>query len=286
MKLISAKQASPLSLVLAVGFIIPFYASSQVGTRNPIQVIDGTSAPRAHVRNDDVLLARTVWQRIDVREKMNRHLAFPQANSQHRKALFDYITEALLGEQQFLAYSAGVFGDNDMFDTPLSKSEVADILFSTDTIYTPSPYADSMMRVILEHQIQAKDIIAYEIKEQWFIDKQRSVMDVRIIGICPVQAVFDENTGSFRGFKRLFWIYYPDARHAFASWPVYDHHNDTQFISYDALFTARKFHAHIIKVSNVHNRSLAEYLKPIDALLTGQSERENLRNLELDLWNY
>ena len=31
-----------------------------------------------------------------------------------------------------------------------------------------------------------RDIIQYEIKEDWFFDKQRSVLDVRIIGISPI----------------------------------------------------------------------------------------------------
>ena len=35
-------------------------------------------------------------------------------------------------------------------------------------------------------QYDCQRYIQYEIKEDWFFDKQRSVLDVRIIGIAPV----------------------------------------------------------------------------------------------------
>ena len=34
---------------------------------------------------------------------------------------------------------------------------------------------------------QSKDIVQYRIKEDWFLDKQRSVLDVRIIAVAPVR---------------------------------------------------------------------------------------------------
>ena len=33
------------------------------------------------------------------------------------------------------------------------------------------------------------------IKEEWFFDKHRSTMDVRIIGMCPVRTYIDKSTG-------------------------------------------------------------------------------------------
>ena len=37
-------------------------------------------------------------------------------------------------------------------------------------------------------------IRGYMIKEDWFFDRQRSVMDVRILGICPMTATVNKNT--------------------------------------------------------------------------------------------
>src|SRR5690554_7480242 len=39
----------------------------------------------------------------------------------------------------------------------------------------------------------SKDIIQYRLKEDWFFDKQRSVLNVRILGIAPVRYDKDNN---------------------------------------------------------------------------------------------
>ena len=52
----------------------------------------------------------------------------------------------------------------------------------------------------------SRDIIRYEIKEDWFFDKQRSVMDVRIIGISPVVYFRNEETGDIMGTKRFILV--------------------------------------------------------------------------------
>lgn len=75
----------------------------------------------------------------------------------------------------------------------------------------------------------------YKIKEDWFFDKERSVLDVRIIGICPVIYAKDQN-GNITGFKELFWLYFPECRYVFQNFFVQSRHNDSQRISFDDLF--------------------------------------------------
>ena len=97
---------------------------------------------------------------------------------------------------------------------------------------------------------EPKDIIRYDIKEDWFFDKQRSMLDVRIIGICPV--VYNENsiTGAINGVKPLFWLYFPECRFVFQNFFVYNPENDAQRMSFDDLFWKRDFSSYIIKESN------------------------------------
>ena len=40
--------------------------------------------------------------------------------------------------------------------------------------------------------------------------------------------VTDELTGEFRGLKRLFWIYYPEARYVFVKSEVFNRANDVE----------------------------------------------------------
>jgi len=64
------------------------------------------------------------------------------------------------------------------------------------------------------------------IKEDWFFDKHRSMLDVRILGICPIVEDYDEK-GDFRAFKPLFWIYFPEARNIFAKAEVFNRMNSS-----------------------------------------------------------
>ena len=59
---------------------------------------------------------------------------------------------------------------------------------------------------------ESKDIVQYKLKEDWFFDKERSVMDVRIIGIAPVKYVRENNdpNGVITGTKEMFWLYFPE----------------------------------------------------------------------------
>ena len=55
---------------------------------------------------------------------------------------------------------------------------------------------------------------SFLLKELWFFDKQRSVMEVRIIGISPIRIYYrEEDTDQEKPLqKKTFWIYYPEAR--------------------------------------------------------------------------
>ena len=91
------------------------------------------------------------------------------------------------------------------------------------------------------NEFTARDIIRYEIKEDCFFDKQRSVMDRRIIGISPVIYYTDPETGDIMGLKNLFWLYFPECRYIFQNHKVYNSHNDAMSMSFDDLFWKREF---------------------------------------------
>ena len=77
-----------------------------------------------------------------------------------------------------------------------------------------------------------------EDKEEWFFDKQRSVMDVRIIAIAPLQEDRDEVTGELLGgFSPLFWVHFPEARKILINAEVFNLvKNDAERRTYDDIF--------------------------------------------------
>lgn len=133
--------------------------------------------------------------------------------------------------------------------------------------------------------ITSKDIVQYRLKEDWFFDKERSVLDVRILGISPVVYDKDEN-GQVLGMRELFWLYFPQCRLSFNNYFVYNPKNDAQWMSFDDLFWKRQFSSTIYKSSNTFDRKIESYRSGIDALMESDKITEEIRNLEHDVWHF
>lgn len=131
----------------------------------------------------------------------------------------------------------------------------------------------------------SKEIVQYRLKEDWFFDKERSVLDVRILGICPVVYKYT-NSGEIEGLRELFWLYFPHCRFVFNNYFVYNTKNDAQWMSFDDLFWKRQFSSTIYKQSNVFDRKIESYKAGVDALMESEKITEEIRLLEHDVWNF
>ena len=123
------------------------------------------------------------------------------------------------------------------------------------------------------------------IKEEWFFDNQRSVMNVRIIGLCLVQEKFDE-MGEYKGEKPLIWLYFPELRIPMSSTAMFNSRNPSAIITYDHLFMKRRFSSYVYKESNVFNRGIASYKTGVDLLLESKDIEHEIFEFEQDLWEY
>ena len=132
-------------------------------------------------------------------------------------------------------------------------------------------------------RIRPKDVVAYEIKSDWYFDKQRGEMKNRIIGLSPV--VKNPQSGDI---YNLFWVWFPDARYALATHVAFNSNNDVQRLTFDQIFHIRYFNSTIFREDNVYDRAIKDYKRnnPMDQLLEGQRIKEDLRNYEHDLWEY
>jgi len=136
----------------------------------------------------------------------------------------------------------------------------------------------------------SKDIVQYKIKEDWFFDKERSVLDVRILAIAPVVYEIETNptTGqkSIKGLKDLFWLYFPHCRFVLNNYFVYNDKNDAQWMSFDDVFWKRRFSSTIYKSSNVYDRKVDSYRTGVDALMESEKIKEEIRTIEHDVWSF
>ena len=235
------------------------------------------------VREADMVWAKRVWRVVDLREKMNQAFYYPEVPHNDLKSLTDVILYALK-EGTITAYDAS--STTDEFTMPLRYQEIMGRLERSDsaTIQRPYPPYD-WFDTIYTVTFNPSDVKRFRIKEDWFFDKQRSVMEVRILGICPVRDNFDEN-GIFRAYDPLFWIYFPEARPVFAKSEVFNRHNSVARLSYDDVFWKRMFSSYIYKEDNVYDRRIADYATGVDALMEAERVKNDLFMFENNLWEF
>jgi gliding motility associated protien GldN len=256
------------------------------GIYQPEHTLERRVIPYSPLREADVMWLKRVWRRIDLREKINHPFYFPEKPEQGRKSLFDVIKESILNDGTLTAYDPGPLGDDDMFTKRMTPDEVRSLLSKVDTVYSENLLTGEMEQQLVPMDVKSTDVKWYEIKEEWFFDRQRSVMEVRIIGISPMLAKKDELTGEFRGLKKLFWIYYPEARYVFVKAEVFNRGNDVERRTYEDIFWKRQFGSYIVKKSNVYNRTIDQYKKGLDALLEAEELKKEIFEMEHDLWSY
>ena len=242
--------------------------------------------PLAHLREADVMWSKKIWRVIDLDEKMNLPFRYPANKSMAgRASLIDVVMDAV-EEGTLTAYSS----IDDEFTLYLTKEEIEKVggagVDSTQITDDEPPY---MTRdTVIKRDFSRDKVISYRVKEVWFFDKQRSVLESRLVGIAPLMYAEDDQGNIREGNIKipLFWIYYPEARNLLVNAEVYNRGNDAERRTYDDIFQKRMFSSYIFKESNVFDRRIEEYKTGIDALLEAERIKHDIINLEHDLWEF
>ena len=277
--------------------------------------------PYEFVREADMVWSKRIWRAIDLREKINIPLYYPfddhsedrgwTKNATRWSLWTVFATHILNGDLTlYRTENPNDFQqrDGDSFKYPLApppgKNYYTDSLFGHDLFYRlgkdgvesdvalANSYGEDSLDMmgnpvyppVDKMWYNSTDIVQYRLKEDWFFDKERSVLDVRIMGISPV--VYDKNqNGAITGFKELFWLYFPACRFVMNNYFVYNDKNDSQWMSFDDLFWKRQFNSTIIKQSNTYDRTVETYKMGVDALMESNRITEEIRIIEHDVWS-
>ena len=288
-------------------------ASAQVldGAYMRENTVERTFVPYQNIREADAMYSKKILRVVEMREKQNHSLYFPitrmtypagigvQPQRSRVNLLYLINNIGILGEQ-YEMHTGALIEDTIIYSLryPVYKLNPSDI---TNWHRIPIENDDPLRNELLSYYeaIQEQDIDGNIIDvripsiledtrimdklwiwEEWVFDKQRSLMDVRIIAMSP---------DGWKDDQRIwpFWIYFPDYRPLFAKYEVFNTFNDAEHKTFDDIFFKRKFTSYIVAETNVYdNRLIADYLLGIDAIREGERIQAELFKFEHDQWEY
>ena len=272
----------------------------EIGKKTAAQLESDNDKPLVYgyVHDRDVLMGKTVWELIDLDERVNFPLYYPvdTANiGKDRRSLFNVLLSGIKDGK-----ITEVYGD-DYFNTKKSLKDMSSSFTYIDTtqagIDEINTYFDeykSGARVldpqyINKQDLTAQDVSGYRIKGYWYFDKRQGELKYRMLAICPVAPEARDIGKDNPDVIELFWIYFPSIREVLHSNNAFNDKNSAAPMTFDHLLNSRRFNAVIYKEENVYgDRKIDEYMKENAQMQLLESERvkDKIRNFEQDMWNY
>lgn len=273
--------------------------------------------PLPYIREADAMYSKKILRILELKEKQNLPLYYPQTRMTYPGELQPQRSRVNL---LYLVYDIGIKGktfykatgkeveDNESTDNryPVFKLDAGDItnwwrepiekddpsrdslLSYEGTIKIADPYSDDpdnpdYIEVAQKMELEESDRGVMEelwVWEEWFFDKQRSVMDVRIMAMS-----FDGYTSEGRVWP--FWIAYNDYRPLFTTYETFNSHNEAEHRTFDDIFLQRRFSSFIVaETNNYDNRLISDYLVGIEAIREGERIQNEMFLKEHDMWEY
>ncbi|MFT5998936.1 MAG: gliding motility associated protein GldN [Neolewinella sp.] len=230
---------------------------------------------KASLREADLLWQKRVWRVIDVNEKINHAFTNPE------RPFISILLDAADREEIQLYGTL-----DDKFSTPLTVEQRLSIAGGMDTIPVISLDDYSSQYEIVPRTFNPASVSRYRVQEIWYVDKNSSRMQVRILGIAPIVDEKDE-MGNFLFEEPLFWVYYPAARNVLARERAWVSDNETAASSWEDVFEMRYFDSFVVKEGNVHDRRIKDYVADRrHQLLQGQRGERERQAKESDLWSH
>jgi gliding motility associated protien GldN len=267
--------------LIAQDILTEVYTREHIPNKAPV--------PYAYIREADVMWAKDIYRMIDLRQKQNLPLLYPLKPINDRYNLVQLILWGIDNEG-IRAFSS--LDTRNEFTIPLDRNQIDEVFDAgAETIKKTDINTGMITDTVIQNERKTDEVKQILVKEKWFFDKNHSVMNVRIVGICPIR-IYNKNDD--QGLpteailkEKTFWVYFPEIRPLLARHEIFNNNNDAQRISFDDYFMQRRFNSYIFAESNVYeNRPITTYALGMDALLEAERVKEWLFEIEHDLWEY
>jgi len=290
--------------ILAFVLYSTSYAQSNLlNAKNPSNIGEKTAEQLAvdndkpleygYIDDRDILWSKVVWEYIDLNERINLPMYYPvdtTSISGNRRSLFDTLLRGVKSDVITEIY------DDSYFTAKMTKAEISSKLFRVDTTEAGIDELNAGNPDIAEYidkiNITSQDIQGFKVKGLWYFDKRQGELKYRLLALAPVAPdVQTMGRGDVDPNEQLalFWVWFPDARNTLHEMKVFNKKNAAYPISFDHILNARRFNSIIYREENIYgNRDVAEYVRgnALFQVLESDKIKEEIRNKELDMWNY
>ena len=269
-------------LVNAQANILNAKSADEIGKKNEQQLLSDNDGPipYGYVDDRDVMWSKVVWEFVDLNQKINLPYYFPIDTtniSPNRRSLFDTLLKGIRQGKIKDVYT------DSFFTSKMTQEDVESLLVDRREV---DGYTDI-------YNLSSQDIGGYMLKGMWYFDKRQGEMKYRLLALAPmgkdVQTIGVEGVEEDESLYELFWVFFPSAREVLHDAKVFNPMNASHPISYDHLLNARRFSGVIVKEENIYgNRSISDYVRgnSLFQLLEADKIKEDIRNKEMDMWNY
>jgi gliding motility associated protien GldN len=270
---------------------VGIYDEEHIPARKPI--------PYYFLHESDVMWKKRIWRIIDMREKINHPLYFPIVPIEDRMSLAVLSLRAqqgLLDEQTDRV--EGVEAPSPRLNPKTEKIPILQ-LYEDEYFKKVLTISDVEAKFGVNpndptapSEVAPEEVLQWLVKEDWFFNKERSRIEVRIIGLGAIRFSVDyssQTTGQQAQIRMSnpYWIYFPEFRPIMSKYSVFNSKNDAEKRTFDDIFSKRFFNSYIFRESNVYSdRAIRDYELGLYGLWEGENIKNKLFNMEQDLWSY
>jgi gliding motility associated protien GldN len=288
----------------------------EIGLKSEAQLNADNDKPLeyGYVDDRDVLMGKTVWEIIDLSERINFPLYFPKDTANigpDRRSLYDVLTRAIRSGEISEVYTDSYFNTKKTYED--IKASLVHISLTNagreqiNTLGLNEKYKDLNPENISKEtadklisdgispeyidtsELTSQDVMQYKIKGYWYFDKRQSELKYRLLGICPITPNVYTMNSEEKDYIDLFWVFFPSAREVLHEAKSFNDKNSAMPISFDQILNSRRFNSVIYQEENVYgDRDIMSYMKnnAQNQLLEAERVKEKIRDFEQDMWNY